>query len=105
MQDIVVHLEGVNSLMKSIDIKKSGGPDGLTACLLKSIAENVPSFTPCIMEIFKSSLESGQIPLVWKTAVICPVFKGGNRLLPNNYRLVTEFVTKYKEVVWLVPVY
>jgi hypothetical protein len=36
MQDINIETKGVSSLIKSLDVKKSGGPDGLSAYLLKS---------------------------------------------------------------------
>jgi len=39
--------------------------------------------------IFQYSLDSGRLPSIWKTANISPVFKKGNKALPENYRPVS----------------
>jgi len=36
--------------------------------------------------IFNLSFEKGLVPDKLKLAKVVPVFKGGNELLPNNYR-------------------
>jgi hypothetical protein len=89
MPDLVVKEEGVRALLQSLDPRKSEGPDALTGALLKSFAENVPWFVSCITHIFQTSLSQGRVPLEWKKALVCPIFKGGSRTSPNNYRPVS----------------
>jgi len=35
--------------------------------------------------IFNQSLQSGQVPKDWKLANVTPVYKNGQRNMPNNY--------------------
>ena len=35
-------------------------------------------------------MHTGRIPLVWKTALVCPVFKKGLRKLPSKYRPISQ---------------
>ena len=35
-------------------------------------------------------MRTGHIPLVWKTAFVCPVFKKGSRKQPSNYRPISQ---------------
>ena len=39
-----------------------------------------------LAEFFRKSLEHGQVPSMWKLGVVTPVYKGGRRDLPSNYR-------------------
>ena len=89
MDNIVIDVKGVETLLKKLDRRKSGGPDNMSACLIKEFALNVGSFVPCITHIFQSSLDASTVPQDWKTAYICPVFKGGNRDEAKNYRPIS----------------
>jgi retron-type reverse transcriptase len=64
--------------------------------MLKSFAANVSMFVPCVSLILQSSIDSQIVPPDWKSAYICPVFKGGKRDAPNNYRPIslTSIVSK-----------
>ena len=39
--------------------------------------------------IFQKSLDTGEIPQIFKTAFIIPIHKGDSRALPQNYRPVS----------------
>ena len=71
----------------------SPGPDYFPAILLKKGKQ-----TLChpLSQIFRSSLESGEVPDILKCAYITPLFKSGPKSLPINYRPVslTSHLTK-----------
>ena len=45
--------------------------------------------TPLVTELFRRSLQSGEVPLDWRLANITPIFKKGNRSIPSNYRPIS----------------
>jgi hypothetical protein len=73
-------------LLSLCDPGGSPGPDGIHPRILKECAK-VLALPYSIL--FKSSFSSGLLPPAWKEAVIHPVFKGGNRHDPNNYRPIS----------------
>ena len=89
MSDIVVHREGLHALIKGIDTRKAGGPDDISAMTLKMFVSNVPSFLDSIVLLINKSIELGKVPLIWKQAVVSPVFKNGDRKDVNNYRAIS----------------
>ena len=42
-----------------------------------------------LVGILNQSLQDGRLPLVWKQANVCPLFKKGDRADPANYGLVS----------------
>ena len=70
--DIVFTYEDVVKLLKALKPKNSAGPDGLPLALLKKLA---PSTAFPLMLIFQQSFQCAQIPTVWKSAIVTPVFK------------------------------
>ena len=47
------------------------------------------TLAPILTEIFRNSLDSGDIPSIWKKSIIIPLFKKGNKQNPNNYRPIS----------------
>ena len=43
----------------------------------------------CMLHVVNSSLVSGNVPGLWKTASVTPLFKGGNQDDPNNFRPIS----------------
>jgi hypothetical protein len=82
--------------LKSLDVSKSAGPDDIHSRLLHELADHLA--TP-LASLFQRSLDAGMIPLEWKSAVVSPIFKKGNRKLAENYRPVslTSVVCKLLE--------
>ena len=39
--------------------------------------------------IFNQSLKTGELPLVWNEAIVTPIYKKGDRNLPENYRPIS----------------
>ena len=44
---------------------------------------------PSLTVVFQASLNQCSLPSDWKRAYIVPIFKKGNRAIPNNYRPVS----------------
>lgn len=64
-------------------MNKGAGIDLITAKILRKM---IDFFTPILTKIFNKSLSSGVFPDIWKTALITPIFKSGNRRDVSNYR-------------------
>ena len=82
----MVSTSGVTKILQKLDPSKSPGPDKIPSRLLKSIAMAV---SPCLTLLFSASLHQGRVPSDWKKALVCPVFKKGDRKNPSNYRPVS----------------
>ncbi|SCV66219.1 hypothetical protein ANAPC5_01351 [Anaplasma phagocytophilum] len=63
--------------------KLSVGIEGIPIFIAKGCAEVV---CPILHHISNLSLESGVFPTMWKSSVVIPVFKPGDRSNVNNYR-------------------
>ena len=59
--------------LQTLDIKKATGPDGISACFLRSVAEELA--VPLTF-IFNMSIRSGSIPKAWKQSNVSPIHKG-----------------------------
>lgn len=83
IQDITFTRMDIVGAIKEIPTNAAAGPDGFPAILLKKTAEKL-----CVplQILYRSSLTSGIIPEILKSAKITPVFKGGSRDKAENYR-------------------
>ena len=73
----------VQGILSNLDTSKSPGGDNLPARILKTCAKELSVH---LTHLFNSSLGSGVMPSLWKSANITPVHKGDNRKLVENYR-------------------
>ncbi len=71
---------------KSLKKDESPCPDGIPPTLLNEPAEEI-SYP--ITKFFQASLESGRLPKDWLTANVPPIYKGGKRVDPKNFRPVS----------------
>ena len=72
-----------------IDMLSAGaapGPDGIPAAMIKG-AKNV--FSNLLSSIMRSTMDSGNIPSILKTAYVTPIHKGESRSDPANFRPVS----------------
>ena len=83
---INVDPKGIQKLLKDLKPHKATGPDCIPARLLKTAADEL---APGLAHLFQISVDNGKIPLDWKTALVTPVFKKGNRSDPGNYRPIS----------------
>jgi len=75
-------LDGVESLLGSIDVKKATGPNGIPGHILKLCATEI---APVLTVIFNQSLNIGELPKDWLIANKTPIFKKGDHCNPANY--------------------
>ncbi|KAL8625338.1 hypothetical protein ACOMHN_044481 [Nucella lapillus] len=84
--DITITTAGVEKLLKNLDPSKAGGPDELSPRVLKEVAVEI---APSLALLYQASLDTGVVPVDWKSAHVSPVFKNGERYKPENYRPIS----------------
>ena len=96
LNDITITDEKVTDAVKEIQLTSAPGPDGITPFFYKEFLDQV-----CypIKKIWRLSLDTGKLPEGTALAYITPIFKGGAKSLPANYRPVslTNHLTKIFE--------
>ena len=77
---------------------KAAGADDLVPRFLNGIKQEIVS--PLAI-LFRKVLDEQEVPLDWKEANVIPIFKGGQRCAPSNYRPVslTSQICKIFEAV------
>ena len=73
----------VSDILESLPNKVNTSPDGLPYIILKHCAV---SLAKPITRLLNLSLSSGFIPDFWKTSIILPLFKKGDKHAFDNYR-------------------
>ena len=84
LPDVSAHR--ITAKLLSLKGSKSPGLDGVPPVFLKSCAA---SLAPFISQLFQHSIVTGKVPAEWKTAVISPMYKKGDRADPGSYRPIT----------------
>ncbi|CAH2094536.1 unnamed protein product [Euphydryas editha] len=83
---ISVDREQIIKLLKSIDVSKGAGSDGIPPIFIVSCAS---ALVDPLYIIFRTSLCSGVFPLAWKTAKVVPLHKSGSVHSIRNYRPIS----------------
>jgi len=98
LDTITLSPELVFNKLKELNPSKSPGPEGWPIAVLREVADKI--CTPLYI-IFTKSLESSLLPDDWKVGFVTPIFKKGNRHLPNNYRPIslTSSIAKILESI------
>ena len=94
----ITHAE-VIKLARTIQNKKSAGPDGITTHISKITTITIPHI---IQNLINSSLSSGNVHSRLKSALIVPLHKKSSKLIANNYRpisLISSFSKILEKVV------
>ena len=86
ISDIIVNTEGTEKLLRNINVSKAVGPDNIPNRILRECAHDL---APIVTLIFQRSLDTGSLPPDWTSANVSPIFKKGDRHLPENYRPVS----------------
>ena len=86
MPDIVITERGVEKLLSELNPQKAAGPDRIPTRLLKMMSLEI---SPALTKLFQMSLNTGEIPKIWKHAIVQPIFKKGDRAAAQNYRPIS----------------
>ena len=86
MPDIQVTQEGVEKMLRGLKINKAAGPDQISPCVLKNLAD---ALSKPLTELFQSALDCGEVPHQWRSALVTPIFKKGDKSKAANYRPVS----------------
>ena len=86
MATITFTIHDIIEAINEIDINASTSEGEIPARILKGCKH---ALAPTLMIIWKNSFEKGKIPAVYKKQYITPIYKGGPKTDPANYRPVS----------------
>ena len=86
LNEVKVHQRDVMKLMEGLEVSKAPGPDGVSGWILKECRVQL---VDKIHKLISLSLSKGKLPKDWKRANIVPIYKGGSKDNPLNYRPVS----------------
>ena len=69
-EDLLCTVEEVTVLLKSLNISKASGPDGISARMLKATASEI---APSITALFNLSIRYNRPPRQWKKSHVVPI--------------------------------
>jgi hypothetical protein len=84
--DINIANTGVEKLLQNLNPHKAAGPDNIRPMVLKELASEI---SPIMSIIYNVSIKTGEIPDDWRSVVITPAFKQGQKYVPANYRPIS----------------
>ncbi|MCG8048301.1 MAG: reverse transcriptase family protein [Candidatus Thiodiazotropha endolucinida] len=76
----------IRDILRALNVSKASGPDLISPRLLK---EGADQLCEPLSQFFSRLIHSGRFPQAWKLANVTPVFKKGDKQLPNNYRPIS----------------
>ena len=79
--------------INTLEVSKSTGLDGIGPRIIKLAAK---SLSPSIAMLINKSIATGQFPSQMKLAKVLPIYKGGEKSDPSNYRPISILSTVSK---------
>ena len=94
--EVTISAEMVAKKIKVLDKNKACGLDGIHPANYESL---LTIFRSQSQKTLTQSLKDKMLPVDWKTAVISPIFKKGNKNIAANYRPIslTSIICKIME--------
>lgn len=86
LEDICFNQTDIETALSEVKMDSAAGPDQVPAILLKKCTKTIS--TPLYI-LWKSSLNQGKIPAALKHGMITPIYKGGDKTQPKQYRPVS----------------
>ena len=98
LSEINTTRENIICAIKTVSQNSSRDPDEFPAILLKQCSK---SLAHPLQLLHEASLKTGEIPTDLKRAIITPIYKGGYRNIPKNYRpvVLTSHLIKILEKI------
>jgi len=85
-------MEELETTIKTLKSRKSPGSDGINNELFKHVPK---SFLHIFFNFLNVCWIYGDIPKEWRTAIVIPTYKKGDRNNPDNYRGICSLNTEY----------
>lgn len=85
----------VASIICKLKVKSAPGWDNITTSLLKFSSHTM---VEPIAQLCNLSFSTGVFPAILKKAMVCPIFKAGDKQLPSNYRPISLLPTLSKVI-------
>ena len=76
----------VKSVLETLDVNKATGHDGISAKIVKAVAEEI---SPPLSTLYNLFIKKGQWPCDWKKGDWTPVYKKDDKHAKENYRPIT----------------
>ena len=86
LEDVDVSPQKVEAKLASLKSTSSPGPDCIHPRVLH---ESAVTMAAPLSSLFRKSMDSGRLPLDWKSGNVTPIFKKGDRDKPASYRPIS----------------
>jgi hypothetical protein len=86
MEEVSITEKMVREKIRKLKPDSAAGPDEIGPRILKELEAVL---TTPLVEIFRKSISTGEVPDEWKKANVTPIFKKGTKKDPGNYRPVS----------------
>ena len=99
LSDIEFSAEDIARAIGEVSSTAAAGPERYPAMLLKQCRT---ALSKPLYIMWRKSLDTGEIPLILKTANVVPVHKGGSCGIPKNYRpiaLTSHLIKVFEKVL------
>ena len=77
-----IHEDGVTKQLLNLNPAKASGPDEVSPRLLKSVAAEL---APALTILYQQSIDTGEVPVQWRQAIVTAIYKKGAKSDPSNY--------------------
>lgn len=85
LERVDISVSDVEDVLKELNSNKATGPDEIDNHILKECADTL---APLLHQLYKKSLETADVPRLWKWTEVSPIHKGGLKSLMKNLRPV-----------------
>ena len=86
LSHVRISVEEVSSILKSLNVSKASGPDGISPRMLRNTVDTI---SVSLTQLYNISLNLNTVPIIWKKANVTPIMKKGDPHSCDNYRPVS----------------